>query len=291
MTNLVEALALLTPYDVNLDKVRVGPSGDGGYVLVDGLSSGQDVLSYGISTEYQFDHELASRGRRVWMFDHTIDGIDRSHENMKWYKEGVAGRTDLAARLFSIEDHLEKYKITGDRMILKMDVEGAEYDALNATSSGTLERFDQIVLEVHHLQKLGERRFRRSFVAMFDKLNATHTLFHVHANNYRGYDSLALVEGMLVANILELSYVKTSLVERRPSRTIYPTELDSPNRPHPELPLLFYPFVPASLGKEQFARAARMFRAREIDRRLEQLAAERASLEREKKRIGGRTER
>lgn len=285
MQSLVEALSLLTPYDVNVGKIRIGPRGDGGYVMADILDPKQDVLSYGISTEYQFDHELAARGHRVFMFDHTIDGIDRTHENMRWFKEGVGGKSDWAAKIYSIEEHLEKHRIAGDHLILKMDVEGAEYDSIPALSDATLERFDQIVLEAHHLKKLGEARFRRSFVRLFEKITGKFTLFHVHANNYRGFDSLGVVEGMLVANIVELSFVKSSLVEPRLSRTIYPTTLDAPNRAYPDLPMWFYPFLPSSLGAEQFRAAAREMRGREIDRSLEQLSEQMTALKREKARF------
>jgi hypothetical protein len=46
---------------------------------------------------------------------------------------------------------------------------------------------------------------------------------------------------------LELTYIKSSLVTRAPSTTIYPTELDAPNFHHfPELLLWYFPFLPGS---------------------------------------------
>ena len=71
--SVFDALSLLTPYDVDIPKIRIGPKTDGGYVLLDRFEVGQPVLSYGISTEFQFDIEMAERGHCVYMFDHTID--------------------------------------------------------------------------------------------------------------------------------------------------------------------------------------------------------------------------
>ena len=71
--SVFDALSLLTPYDVDIPKIRIGPKTDGGYVLLDCFEVGQPVLSYGISTEFRFDIEMAERGHCVYMFYDTID--------------------------------------------------------------------------------------------------------------------------------------------------------------------------------------------------------------------------
>lgn len=151
-------------------------------------------------------------------------------------------------------------------MILKMDVEGAEYESLLAVSDETLLRFDQIVLELHHLKLLGQPRARRRFTRLLKKLNRAFTIFHVHANNHAGYNGLTIIEGVVVPNLLELSFVRTSLVTRGPSSTLYPTRLDYPNcSSKPELPLLFYPFIPTALKRGRFGAFSRRLKAQEID--------------------------
>ena len=69
----------------------------------------------------------------------------------------------LSQNLFSIKDHLHRHQIRGDRLILKMDVEGTEFDALEAVQDDTLDRFEQIILEVHWLNNLGRSRFAIGF--------------------------------------------------------------------------------------------------------------------------------
>src|SRR5690242_11538865 len=111
INKVVEAVSLLTPFDIDVPKRRYGPLGDGGYVLADLIGSDHTFLSYGISTEYKFDEYLAMLGHKIFMFDHTIDGIDRTSENMLWFKEGVSGSSDPAAKLYTISDHIERHKI------------------------------------------------------------------------------------------------------------------------------------------------------------------------------------
>jgi hypothetical protein len=256
MNPVVEALSLLTPFDIDRPKIRIGPNTDGGYILVDGISPAQTVISYGIGTEYCFDVQLARRGHDVYMFDHTIEAIQPGNEKLHFFREGVAGGTDISQNLFSIQDHLHRHQIRGDRLILKMDVEGAELDALEAVPDDTLDRFEQIVFEVHWLNNLDDLVFRDRFRGIFRRLNSAFTLFHVHANNWDGRNGLAIVCGIPVSTLLELSYVRSASVHRRPSQTLYPTALDYANAQGKDKLLWFYPFLPTLLSQESFAACA-----------------------------------
>jgi peptidoglycan hydrolase CwlO-like protein len=56
--------------------------------------------------------------------------------------------------------------------------------------------------------------------------------------------------------MLELSYVRSASVHRRPSQTLYPTALDYPNLQGKDKLLWFYPFLPTLLSQESFAACA-----------------------------------
>jgi FkbM family methyltransferase len=256
MNPVVEALSLLTPFDIDRPKIRIGPNTDGGYIFADDISAHQTIISYGIGTEYRFDIEMAKRGHDVYMFDHMIESIQAENKKLHFFREGVAGCTDISQNLFSIKDHLHRHQIPGDRLILKMDVEGAEFDALEAGPDDTLDRFEQIVLEVHWLNNLDDLAFRNRFRRIFSRLNSAFTLFHVHANNWDGPNGLAIVSGIPVASLLELSYVRTASVHRLPSQTLYPTALDYPNLQGKDKLLWFYPFLPTLISQESFAACA-----------------------------------
>jgi hypothetical protein len=252
MASVLDALSLLTPYDIDSRKVRIGPKTDGGYIFMNNITPEQIIISYGISFEYRFDSEMARRGHKVYMFDHTIDGINATSPNMLWFKEGV-GATNADNSLFSIDDHLRRHAIEGSRMILKMDVEGYEFEAFEHITEHTLGRFEQIVLEVHGLSMLEDDTYRARFVEVFTKINRQFTLFHVHANNCDGANGITMVQGLPVSNLLELSYVNSSSVSRSPNKTLYPTALDYPNVPGKDKLLWFYPFIPTTVSLQDFA--------------------------------------
>ncbi len=273
MREIVQAISLLTPFDIDVPKIRLGPPTDGGYILADCLDQAQSVLSYVISVEYRFDIDMAARGHQVFMFDHTIDGINVVHPNMHYFKQGVAGETDPAALLYSVNAHLQMHQIAGERLILKMDVEGAEFEALIAMPDDVLGRFEQIVFEVHGLGHLGDAGFRARFCRLFEKLNRQFTLFHVHANNHDGPFAYVVAGGVPIPVLLELSYIKTDRVRRRASQTLYPTDLDYPNVDQRDKLLWSYPFMPTIAPAEAFSRCLHRLDEQDRARRADALAS------------------
>jgi len=250
-----EALSMLTPYDLPGErKVRIGGPGDGGYVLVDRLRPTQPVMSFGVGSSVAFDLDLAERGHRVLLFDHTVGALPGEHPGFTWYPEGVAGAADPAQRLFTLADHMAKLSHLGgdggaEAPILKLDVEGAEWDVLTETSMGLLRRFEQIVVEFHELPRLEERRFRSMAWKALATMSSSFTLCHVHANNFGGIQTVC---GFPVPDTLEVTYVRSDVVEAAASTTFYPTPLDTGNcLDWPDLPLWFFPFVPGT-GKAVF---------------------------------------
>ena len=270
MPAAVASLTLLTPYEIDRPKIRIGPNADGGYILAGPLDPSQTVLSYGISNEYRFDEAMAERGHQVFMFDHTIGPLATRHSNMHFFEEGVAGTSDAAERVYSIADHLKRNKIAGAGLILKMDVEGVEFAALNALPLATLARFEQIVMEVHGINQVADDSFRIDFDRTFSRLNELFTLFHVHANNHDGA-ALSMVGGVPAVSMMELSYVRTDTVERRPNETLYPCALDYPCTRHPDKLLWFYPFLPTGIAPRAFAECVN--RSTMLEQRVDVLKA------------------
>lgn len=239
-----DALGLMTPFDIpHLNKKRFGCSGDGGYVLLDDFDDVSAIYSIGIGNQVSFDEELANMGKEIFMFDHTVDGPPVKHANFHFFRQGAGKVNDEAAALYTIEHQIRRLGHEGrSDLVLKIDAESAEFDIFSTMSRETLRHFRQITMEVHGLLNLGDPTFRAKFVAALSRINSVFTLFHVHANNY---GNIGFVDGFVVVDVLELSYVRSDLTEREISKTIYPTLVDFPNwPPRPDYLLWFYPFVP-----------------------------------------------
>lgn len=247
-----EALSLFTPYDMNIPKKRMGPARDGGYTMAD-LGGTDDIFSFGISNDVRFEKYMANMGHRCFMYDHTIDGLPDNDPLFNYRKIGICGLNERDPDLKTLQEHIQNERGLTERLILKIDVEGAEWDALSTIDPETLNRFDQITGEFHWLHQLGEENFRNKVVSAMKNVNRDFTLHHIHANNCRKID---IVEGFAVADVLELSFVRTSLIEQRPSKTVYPSSMDlANNHVVHDHALLFFPFLPTGVDVLQIRNA------------------------------------
>jgi hypothetical protein len=112
-----------------------------------------------------------------------------------------------------------------DQMLLKIDVEGAEWDVFDGMSSNTLAKFDQIIVEYHGLEFLDRESFRSRAERVFRGIYHTHTCIHIHGNNYGGF---AIVNNIPIPNVIEVTYALKSKFNFIESDDIFPTYLDDP---------------------------------------------------------------
>ena len=242
--DLVRALSLLQPVDgIGLQKCRVGNVFDGGYVISDDLSPVHAVYSFGIGGEVSFDLAIAEVGIPVFQFDHTVDGPPTPNPMFHFSKAGLGSVDDPASAIYTLEHHLRAGNHIGRTdLLLKVDIEGAEFAAIAAAGPGLMRSFRQIVAEIHWLHRLADPAYRAEFSqAMRCLLDGFH-LVHVHGNNCC---PVVVVGGLPVADVLELTFVRKDLCSGTPSQTVYPTCLDYPNNHlQPDLLLWFFPFLP-----------------------------------------------
>lgn len=209
----------------NKDYIRVGGNGDGGYVMLDSFDRINCVYSIGVGAEIRFDEFFANRGLDVYMFDHTIDSIPSNDIHLHWNRVGICGSgTQKFDDLITLDDMVGDFSsVNGNVAILKMDVEGFEWDVLSTVKSESLDIFDQIVMEFHGLHDLNNRR---KILIGLENLNKTHQLVHVHANNA---GTVIEIDGWVLPDLLEVTYVNKNNYEIIPSDRCFPTALDSKN--------------------------------------------------------------
>lgn len=184
---------------------------------------------------------MAHRDYNIFMYDMTIDKLPYENGKFHFFKEGIGGVKDESKLLDTLENFISRNgHENNSNMILKMDVEGAEWDFLETVSSDTLNKFEQIVFEFHDLieEKTVEEMERT--INLIDKINATHTLVHLHGNNNERYIKLKNIG--VIPNVLELSYLRTENHSFSDDETILlPIVIDSPNTPvAPDIPLGYW---------------------------------------------------
>ena len=203
--------------------IRVGREYDGGYIMLDDLPGGI-AYSFGISDDVSWDKDMASRGYDVFMYDHTIDGLPEENARFHWSKLGIADGVSLDERLKTLEELISMNHHENERdMILKMDVEGAEWGFLESVKPETLAQFSQILFEFHGMNKTG---ICGKIPGIIQKISQTHKLIHLHGQNWGFY---VCTGGKTFCNQIEVTYVrkdKYSFIDDYDVRL--PTDIDMP---------------------------------------------------------------
>ena len=140
----------------------------------------ESAYSYGIAGEDSWGCELASRTRATV---HQYDCFDTTRPvcevgRFVFHAECIGNKTEsVASRPFdTLANQVARNGDAGEPLIVKMDVEGAEWNSLLAAPDRVLDRIHQLLLELHGTD---ERRFLHTV----RKLKRTFHLVHVHFNN------------------------------------------------------------------------------------------------------------
>jgi hypothetical protein len=217
-------IGLLKPMYVG-SKIRLGRNEDGGYVttrksIVDSVA----LFSYGISDDISFEeHYIKITGNDSHSFDHTINGIKTIFPNKFFFnKEGISGNKALQTNNFI--EHYKQRNIK-NRVILKIDTEGAEYEYfLNTNIKFLSEITTSIIVEFHFLNL---ENVRNVFIDCINRLREYFHICHIHGNNAVGTFCL---NNYTIPEILEITFAPKELnLEAVFDTNTYPTELDMPN--------------------------------------------------------------
>jgi len=223
---------------------RVGSAHDGGYIFMNDIvrNSYDAFVSCGIGNDITFENDMLTRLR----FDHgdmvchaydgTIDAIPECSmsKHIRFHRLNVGASDSPHAGISNLQEHVARSK----DILLKMDIEGGEYEWIYSLTADDLSRFKQIIIEIHDPWSSAYR------MNCVHKLLAAHHVAHIHANNYGGTTLVSSNspsnDGSLVAlalpNVFELTLVRKTDI---PAATVcspadantYPTFLDRPNNP------------------------------------------------------------
>lgn len=206
---------------------RFGEAHDGGYLLCGNLLG--DVragYSYGISGYDGWGCEVS---RRAGVVVHQYDCFNLTEPpcaggRTKFHGECIAARafTDQSGRPFdTLEGQLTRTGSALGSIVVKMDVEGAEWESLAAADEATLRRIDQLVIEFHGVD-------HPAYVALVRRLKRHFHVAHLHFNNYACRDGIA----PFPADAYEVLFVNRRLAAPAgPARAPLPHPLDAPNTP------------------------------------------------------------
>ena len=206
--------------------IRLGSQDcDGGYIMADSFAEHGIAYSFGISNDVSWDSAIADCGYKIFMYDNTIDKLPYEREEFLFFKEGISGMDKIDEPLKTLSYYIDKNGHSHEKnMILKMDVEGAEWSFLETVDYDILNQFNQIIIEFHGFIQ-SENSDKK--IKALEKLNKTHNLIHLHGNNT---SYTVKIGNTVFPNVMEATYVnKNSYKTEEDTKVFLPIDIDRPN--------------------------------------------------------------
>ena len=230
----VEALLRsLHPIEPGRPLIRLGPDGDGGYLVPDDLVGVEACFSPGVGKISGFERDCADRGMKVFMADASVDAPVDVHENFSFVKKYIAA-TDNGGYLTLDTWVRNSLSDRGTDLLLQIDIEGGEYEVFLNTSDELMSRFRVIVAEFHELDALFSEPFFSFASRTFEKILQTHCCVHIHPNNY--YPPVT-VDGIEIPPIAEFTFARRDRIDGETFAHRFPHPLDFDNTDHPHVRL------------------------------------------------------
>jgi hypothetical protein len=215
----------LRPLDCGKELIRVGGNADGGYLLPDDLKGIEYCFSPGVGSVADFENHLATLNIRSFLADYSVGSPPIDKPEFTFDKKFLgANDTESSLTLKSWRDkYLPNY--AGD-LLLQMDIEGAEYEAIISTPVDVLDTFRIMVIEFHFLEKLFDRFVFKLYRACFERILQTFHVVHIHPNNCCGSVKKHDVE---VPRVMEFTFYNKKRVTGTRYRHDFPHALDRDN--------------------------------------------------------------
>lgn len=172
----------LRPIDCGIELIRVGGSGDGGYLIPNDLEGIEYCFSPGVNTIVEFENQLADRGIISFLADYSVDAPPLEREQFVFDKKflGASNRDEFFTLSTWKDKYLKSYE--GD-LLLQMDIEGFEYQVILNAPDNLLNQFRIIIIEFHALDKLFDSFTSKILESCFEKLLQNFHVVHIHPNN------------------------------------------------------------------------------------------------------------
>ena len=190
----------LVPHKFDLKKRKYG-NGDGGYVLAEDLIEldSNYILSYGVGDDpkgVSFETTMSRDGDRIHCYDGSIEKFPvKNVGDISFFKENLTSK-NFQKHINRLGGSLPDIRLI-DHSVLKMDIEGHEYEWLTGKNLKLLsENFSQFTVEVHSLieevpegwvletQLAEAKKDKKTKEDFFKNLNKHFYLYHIHANNH-----------------------------------------------------------------------------------------------------------
>ena len=214
-------IKMITPEKYKPKLIRIGSKYDGGYALAK-YNKNNILISGGISNNSDFESSICSRILYSYLFDHTIKTVNLSINNYAFYRKKVVTKGDQYG--VNLNDFISQ--IDSKSLILKLDIEGDEWNILSQFSASNLLKCEQIVVEFHNVLDIYNTKKFDLYIKVLTKIRKHHKVINVNVNNY---GASSMLFGEKISDVYEISFLRNDLYAKMPKAKI--SMLTSKNNP------------------------------------------------------------
>jgi len=216
------------PKSVGKKLIRIGDTGDGGYLLPDDLSDISACFSPGVDVTSTFEEDLADRySIKSFMADFSVEKPPIDNKFFHFDKKFLGNKND--EKFIRLEDWVNTNTIDNSDLILQMDIEGAEYEVIIDTPIDVFKKFRIMAIEFHSLDMLFNKNAFKMVEAVFDKLSIDFTVAHIHPNNSRPIINKNSID---IPELLEFTFLRNDRVKISDKKLSFPHLLDEQCESH-----------------------------------------------------------
>ena len=205
--------------------IRLGPDGDGGYLVPNDLEGIEACFSPGVSDRAGFEVDCAERGMNVFMADGSVEKPPTRHPRFTFIQRFVGASTQ--GNFMSLDDWIsDSLADPHADLLLQMDIEGYEYETLLSAPNSLLQRFRIMVVEFHALEYLFSEPIFPFYCQVFAKILRSHTCVHIHPNNVCPSFKVGELE---IPQLAEFTFLRNDRISEPRFAIEFPHPLDRDN--------------------------------------------------------------
>lgn len=220
--DLVGLIKKLHPVATNYELVRVGPNGNGGYLLPNDFVGIEAIFSPGVGSVSLFENDCVKLGMKAFLADKSVSAPTIENKNFTFDKKFIGATVN--DDFLTLDAWVDKSNINKDSdLLLQIDIEGYEYETILNVSNRLLDRFRIIVIEFHELDLLFSKLFFDKFSNVFDKILQGHECVHIHPNNCCKPIKKGNIE---IPPVMEFTFLRKNRIKEKAFIKSFPHKLD-----------------------------------------------------------------
>ncbi len=216
---LIESLKI---NDLGYNLIRVGPKGDGGYLIPDVLKEIKECYSPGVGKIHGFEEDLYQQGIKIFMADKTVDKPNILNGEFNFLKKNLASFDDN--NHITLDNWMKNSE--NENLILQMDIEGSEYEIINSITETNLKKFKIMIIEFHHFEQLMSNLGYSVVNSVINKITKYFDVSHVHPNNCCGFYK---INNIIIPSTLEITFLNKRLTKFKKKINKIPHDFDYKN--------------------------------------------------------------